>query len=92
MISLFWFMCRRILHGSYRTLIRLRRAFSAKRTLSIAGPAYNCDIESESLERYRPGGYQPVNIDDTFYSERYSVLHRLGWGATLLSGWSTTPC
>lgn len=48
--------------------------------MSDAGPTYYCDIESESLERYRPGGYHPVNINDTFKSGRYRVLHKLGWG------------
>ncbi|KAK5936610.1 hypothetical protein PMZ80_011138 [Knufia obscura] len=48
--------------------------------MSNAVPAYYCDIESESLERYRPGGYHPVNINDTFNSGRYRVLQKLGWG------------
>jgi serine/threonine-protein kinase SRPK3 len=48
--------------------------------MSNAGPAYYCEIESESLERYRPGGSHPVNIDDTFHSGRYRVLQKLGWG------------
>ena len=48
--------------------------------MSDAGPAYYCDIESESLNRYRPGGYHPVNINDTFNSGRYCVLQKLGWG------------
>ncbi|KAJ9636650.1 hypothetical protein H2204_005250 [Knufia peltigerae] len=41
---------------------------------------YSCEVECESLERYRPGGYHPVNIDDTFRSGRYRVLQKLGWG------------
>ncbi|KAL2438433.1 hypothetical protein ABEF95_010456 [Exophiala dermatitidis] len=48
--------------------------------MSNASPAYYCDIESESLGRYCPGGYHPVNIDDTFHSGRYRVLQKLGWG------------
>jgi serine/threonine-protein kinase SRPK3 len=46
--------------------------------MSNAGPSYYCDIECESLERYRPGGYHPVNIKDTFNSGRYRVLQKLG--------------
>ncbi|KIW16001.1 hypothetical protein PV08_06052 [Exophiala spinifera] len=30
-----------------------------------AQPILYCDIESECLERYRPGGYHPVNVGDT---------------------------
>jgi serine/threonine-protein kinase SRPK3 len=48
--------------------------------MSNAGPAYFSDIDSESLERYRPGGYHPVNIDDAFHSGRYRVIQKLGWG------------
>lgn len=80
MTFLLWFTRRRILHDSHRNLIRLRGNLFAKRTMSNAGPAYYCDIESESLERYRPGGYHPVNIDDTFHSGRYRVIQKLGWG------------
>ena len=49
---------------------------------SFAGPAYFCDtdIESESLERYRPGGYHPIHIGDRFHSGRYRVVQKLGWG------------
>lgn len=36
--------------------------------------------DGESLEQYRPGGYHPVNIDDTFRAGRYRVLQKLGWG------------
>ena len=48
--------------------------------MSNAGPAYYCELESESLERYRLGGYHPVDINDTFHSGRYRVLQKLGWG------------
>lgn len=80
MTFLFRFTRQRILHGSHRNLIRLRGNLSANRTMSNAGPAYYCEIESESLERYRPGGYHPINIDDTFRSGRYRVIQKLGWG------------
>lgn len=80
MTFFFGFTRQRILHDSHRNLIRLRGNLSAQRTMSNAGPAYYCDIESESLERYRPGGYHPVNIDDTFHSGRYRVIQKLGWG------------
>ncbi|KAE8555628.1 hypothetical protein EYB25_000326 [Talaromyces marneffei] len=34
----------------------------------------------ESFSRYRPGGYHPVNLGDTFKDNRYEVHHKLGWG------------
>ncbi|KAJ5570480.1 uncharacterized protein N7459_009910 [Penicillium hispanicum] len=34
----------------------------------------------ETLSRYRPGGYHPVNLGDTFKNGRYNVRHKLGWG------------
>lgn len=40
----------------------------------------------ESFSRYRPGGYHPVNLGDTFKDNRYEVHHKLGWGSFLLYG------
>lgn len=34
----------------------------------------------ESLARYQPGGYHPVNLGDTFDNGRYTIHHKLGWG------------
>ncbi|KAJ5211238.1 hypothetical protein N7472_001377 [Penicillium cf. griseofulvum] len=34
----------------------------------------------ESLSRYRPGGYHPVILGDTFDNDRYKIYHKLGWG------------
>lgn len=34
----------------------------------------------ESIPKYRPGGYHPVTLGDTFKNERYKVYHKLGWG------------
>lgn len=34
----------------------------------------------ERLERYRPGGYHPVLIDDVL-NDRYRVVHKLGHGS-----------
>ena len=33
----------------------------------------------ESLWRYRPRGYHPVNLGDTFKDGRYKIHHKLGW-------------
>ncbi|KAK4039482.1 kinase-like domain-containing protein [Parachaetomium inaequale] len=34
----------------------------------------------ERMERYRPGGFHPVRLGDTFSGGRYTVHHKLGWG------------
>ncbi|CAG8280143.1 unnamed protein product [Penicillium salamii] len=34
----------------------------------------------ESLSKYQPGGYHPVNLGDTFENDRYKIYHKLGWG------------
>ncbi|KAJ5204190.1 uncharacterized protein N7498_005069 [Penicillium cinerascens] len=34
----------------------------------------------ESLSKYKPGGYHPVNLGDTFANDRYKIHHKLGWG------------
>ena len=79
----FWSTCRWIVrrgHASFHSP-KFDNA-SVKRTMSNAASAYYCETESESepLKRYRPGGYHPVDINDTFHSGRYRVLQKLGWG------------
>ncbi|KAL4807908.1 kinase-like domain-containing protein [Aspergillus unguis] len=34
----------------------------------------------EALSKYRPGGYHPVTLGDTFENGRYQIHHKLGWG------------
>lgn len=34
----------------------------------------------EGLERYRPGGYHPVVVGDTFKDGRYTIFNKLGFG------------
>ncbi|OAA36562.1 srpk domain protein [Beauveria brongniartii RCEF 3172] len=36
----------------------------------------------ERLTSYRPGGYHPVSLGDTFKDGRYVVARKLGWGDT----------
>lgn len=35
----------------------------------------------ENFENYRPGGFHPVHIGDTFDNERYTVMKKLGAGS-----------
>jgi len=34
----------------------------------------------EPLSKYRPRGYHPVTLGDTFKNGRYRIHHKLGWG------------
>jgi serine/threonine-protein kinase SRPK3 len=36
----------------------------------------------EPVSMYRPGGYHPVRLGDTFKDRRYKVYHKLGWGGS----------
>jgi serine/threonine-protein kinase SRPK3 len=36
----------------------------------------------EDLEHYRPGGFHPVCPGDTFNNDRYTVIHKLGYGGS----------
>nr|GAT46892.1 kinase-like protein [Mycena chlorophos] len=36
--------------------------------------------DEEDWEDYKPGGYHPVKIGDTFSEGRYTVVRKLGWG------------
>ncbi|KAI1110044.1 kinase-like protein [Nemania sp. NC0429] len=65
----------------YSPLGTLKRRFASY----TAAPALRCDIDAEPLHRYRPGGYHPVHLGDSFKNGRYKILHKIGWG-----GYSTT--
>lgn len=34
----------------------------------------------EDLYRYRPGGFHPANLGDTFHGGPYVIRHKLGYG------------
>ncbi|KAJ7097588.1 kinase-like domain-containing protein [Mycena epipterygia] len=36
--------------------------------------------EEEDWQEYKPGGYHPVSIGDSFSNNRYVVVRKLGWG------------
>ncbi|KAL3465109.1 serine protein kinase [Aspergillus heterothallicus] len=42
--------------------------------------AYISPVDAEPLNRYKPGGYHPILLGDLLHSQRYKVLHKLGWG------------
>ncbi len=36
----------------------------------------------ERIDKYRPGGYHPGSIEDTFSNGRYQVYNKLGHGGS----------
>ncbi|POR36997.1 Serine/threonine-protein kinase SRPK [Tolypocladium paradoxum] len=46
----------------------------------VCYPSSNLLHDQERLAQYRPGGYHPVCLGDTFKEGRYRVAHKLGWG------------
>ncbi|KND91968.1 Serine/threonine-protein kinase SKY1 [Tolypocladium ophioglossoides CBS 100239] len=46
----------------------------------VCYPPSNLLYDQEKVSRYRPGGYHPVCLGDTFKEGRYRVAHKLGWG------------
>ena len=36
----------------------------------------------ERIDKYRPGGYHPVSIEDIFSNGRYTVYNKLGHGGS----------
>jgi hypothetical protein len=53
---------------------------SASKSLSTSQATSVMTEDEEDLEDYRPGGYHPVSIGDTFNHDRYIVVRKLGWG------------
>ncbi|KAF8246148.1 kinase-like protein [Wilcoxina mikolae CBS 423.85] len=42
---------------------------------------YNVGVPAEAIERYCPGGYHPVYLNDRLKEGRYQILNKLGFGA-----------
>lgn len=53
---------------------------SSSKSLSTSQATSVMTEDEEDLEDYRPGGYHPVNIGDSFKDGRYDVVRKLGWG------------
>ncbi|KAF5646021.1 kinase domain protein [Fusarium sp. NRRL 52700] len=54
--------------------------------MSTTSVRYKYIEEVEILEDYRPGGYHPVQINDTLHNDRYQIVHKLGHG-TFSTAW-----
>ncbi|KAG5657693.1 hypothetical protein KAF25_007726 [Fusarium avenaceum] len=37
--------------------------------------------EVETIDDYRPGGYHPIQINDSLHDDRYRIVHKLGHGS-----------
>ena len=42
---------------------------------------YILGVPAEEIERYCPGGYHPVHLNDLLNDGQYEVLHKLGFGS-----------
>jgi hypothetical protein len=53
--------------------------YSSMPKAKLPEPEYQFIYGAENIERYRTGGYHPVNLGDTLHG-RYSIVDRLGCG------------
>ena len=60
--------------------------------MAQASNTFQCDMDTEPLERYRKGRYHPTHLGDRFKDGRYEIMHKLGWGASQLSGLQGICC
>lgn len=64
---------------SYST--SLRREPAALETSHGPSTTYQWQEDVEDLDGYVAGGYHPVHIGDKYKSERYEIVHKLGFGS-----------
>lgn len=74
-----WGYCWRIV-APVNNQPRCAFSVSASNSTASATVLYEPIKGVEWFERYRPGGYHPVSIDDQFHG-RYRVVHKLGHGS-----------
>lgn len=71
--------------GSFRTSLRRRcyqyrvSGLRAKSTQSEDSPTYQLYRNVEYVDRYCPGGYHPIEVNDTL-NQRYHIVDKLGQG------------
>ena len=41
---------------------------------------YKVGVPAENIERYCPGGYHPIHLNDRLNDGQYEILHKLGFG------------
>ncbi|KAJ0135407.1 Uncharacterized protein HZ326_21574 [Fusarium oxysporum f. sp. albedinis] len=90
-LSLFPFT-RRVFPARLRSfdtqLFATHRPYSnaSRKAMSTPTVRYKYIEEVEVLEDYRPGGYHPVQINDTLRHDRYQIVHKPGHG-TFSTAW-----
>ncbi|KAF5259940.1 hypothetical protein FOXYS1_9420 [Fusarium oxysporum] len=90
-LSLFPFR-RRVFPARLRSfdtqLFATHRPYSnaSRKAMSTPTVRYKYIEEVEVLEDYRPGGYHPVQINDTLRHDRYQIVHKPGHG-TFSTAW-----
>ncbi|KAF8465508.1 kinase-like domain-containing protein [Kalaharituber pfeilii] len=68
---------RRLLILSLSTLIRPPALYQ----MASHSWVYNSEVPAEDVERYVPGGFHPVLLNDRLKHNRYHILHKLGFGS-----------
>jgi len=64
----------------YKRSLHYLQYHTASYDSSTLSTIYQWQEYVENLERYSPGGYHPVCIDDEFCQGRYKIVHKLGFG------------
>lgn len=61
----------------------LFRVYSHSPDTAISTPPirYRYIPEVETIDDYRPGGYHPIQINDSLHDDRYRIVHKLGHGS-----------
>lgn len=72
-------MTQRILFNAASLKHRPRHSLIRCLAMANYGPVY-CEVEAEPVEKYKKGGYHPVHLGDRLSQDRYTILHKLGWG------------
>ena len=65
--------------SSYSSSSRRRGSSSSYSSSGSEGSSSSSE-DDEGGDGYKPGGYHPVRIGDTYHNGRYLVVKKLGWG------------
>ena len=80
---------RRLVYSTYSYISNVRtrfyqryRAHHSFVTLNMIDRSqYTVDVPAEGLEKYCPGGYHPIHLNDHLKDGQYEILHKLGFGS-----------
>lgn len=60
--------------------VRLNHLTDSNSSPALVEDIYFLEVDVENFEEYRHGGYHPSLIGDTFCDNRYTIVHKLGFG------------